>query len=150
MTAATGVDLFAVSVCVFYSYLWFYKSFKNQTMAECLVAPLSPSPHTSKADALVEISPLLRLSSWRPGGDAGKRLVIFNLHTAVTGSSELSADVIRAWGPLRPPGAWEDFSLSGDLLYHCSSAMMNVGRHFSVHVCVCPAEAGKFLHVFWY
>lgn len=58
------------------------------------------------------LSPL-RLSSRRPGGDAGKRLVIFNLHTAVTASSRLSADVIRAWGPLWPPGVWEDFSRSG-------------------------------------
>lgn len=33
------------------------------------------------------------------GGDAGKRLVIFNLHTAVRGSSGPSHDVIGARGP---------------------------------------------------
>ena len=111
----------------------------------------SPSSHTSNTGLRTcrdpPPPPTLHLSSRRPGGDAGKRFVIFNLHMAVTGSSGLSADVIRAWGPLWPPGVWEDFSLSGaggwgGILppwwehYHCWSALMNVGRHFCVHVCV--------------
>lgn len=107
-------------------------------MMSVWLAAFSPPSHTSKADALVEISLSSIFHCSGPvvaRGDAGKRLVIFNLHTAVMASSRLSADVIRAWGPLWPPGVWEDFSLSrGEKTYHCSSDMINVGCNF---FCVC-------------
>lgn len=46
-------------------------------------------------------------------GDAGKWLVIFNLHTAVTKTPPGWALMSScAWGPVWRPGAWEDFSLS--------------------------------------
>lgn len=109
-------------------------------MSGCLALS---SSQTSNASSLVEIS----LSSvFHHGGlevargDAGKRLVIFNLHTAVMGCSKLSADVIPCVGPpLWPPGGWEDRGRKKKASpwwehYHCSS-MMNVGRHFSEHVC---------------
>lgn len=90
--------------------------------------------------------PLFRLSSWRPGGgERWCREAISHIQFTYGCHGLLQAErwchPVRG-APLWPPGGWEDFSLSvgGEKAspwwehYHCSS-MMNVGRHFSEHVC---------------